>query len=121
MFYPSVTVTNADNCAYTYKTDRPIEAGVVASFTHNATACKGVPFKLENKSFVNPDVYTWFLESYTKAKFLSKESATNARVQFDSPGTYKVGLTVSNKIGCIDTFYSNVNLSPPPIYSYINL
>lgn len=105
-----VTITNSDGCVTTFDERLSYEAGVVAFFGHNSTACTDVPLSITNKSFVNPTSFKWSVINHSAIEIKPKKTAKSPRIVFPEPGVYTIELIAENDLGCVDTMTKNVNV-----------
>ncbi|MBI1185691.1 PKD domain-containing protein [bacterium] len=104
-----LTLTNGEGCVTRFEKSKAYEAGVVARFSSNSTACIDVPLHTNNTSTVNANNYKWFV-SDTSVQIKPKPRAEDPRLVFTQTGSYNIGLVAKNNIGCIDTFYKTINV-----------
>lgn len=102
-------VTNGEGCVTFFDKAKAFEAGVVARFTSNSTACIDIPLKTNNRSYVNANDYKWYA-SDTTVLIKPKKKAVEPRLVFTEVGTYAIVLIAQNDLGCIDTFTKNINV-----------
>ncbi|MFY0675169.1 MAG: gliding motility-associated C-terminal domain-containing protein [Bacteroidia bacterium] len=105
----TLELTNAEGCKTTFSKSKAYEAGVVSRWTSNSTACVDVPLKINNRSYVNAKKFKWLVTD-TNVTVKPKIRAEEPRFIFKEPGRFRIGLVAENDIGCIDTFYRNINV-----------
>lgn len=105
----SLEVTNSKGCVTKTNTDRFYYAGVVSRFNAPSTACKNIPFTIQNTSYVKSKYYLWS-SSDSLLQFQPSAQATDPEVVFSTPGDYKISLVAKNLIGCVDTMEKDIKV-----------
>lgn len=105
----TLELTNAEGCKTSITKAKVYEAGVVARWSSNSTACVDVPLKVSNSSFVNASKFKWLVTD-TNVDVRPNIRAKNPRLVFKRPGNYRIGLVAENDIGCFDTSYRTINV-----------
>ncbi len=79
----------------------------VASFTHQANACKFSSVLFNNTS-TGINSYQWYFGDG------GSSSLTNPTHAYNSAGSYTITLIATNSCGCVDTFQSMINIDSLP-------
>lgn len=106
----SVVIQNSVGCKQTFTSSNHYSAGVVSDFKIDPIFCKGVPYKLMNKSRVNANKFEWLNNRPNGISLLGSRTARNFSLQFDSSGEHQITLVAENKIGCIDSTQKNISV-----------
>lgn len=105
----SLQVTNSKGCVTKVTRDHFYYAGVVSRFNAPTTACKNIPFTIQNTSYVKSKYYQWN-SSDSLLQFQPSSQTTHPEVVFSTPGDYKISLVAENLIGCIDTMEKDIKV-----------
>jgi len=104
-----ITLTNGEGCVTHFDKNKAYEAGVIARFNSNATACLNVPLQTDNRSTINANNYKWSV-SDTSVIIKPKVKAEAPRLIFTQVGNYQITLVSKNDLGCIDSFTKQINV-----------
>ncbi|MBI3143205.1 MAG: gliding motility-associated C-terminal domain-containing protein [Bacteroidetes bacterium] len=105
----TIKLTNGEGCVTQFTHTRAYEAGVIASFASNSTACIDIPLATSNTSKLGANKFQWLVFD-TSSMVKPKPRAPSPKLVFSSTGQHKVGLVATNDLGCADTTYRDIHV-----------
>ena len=108
-----LTVSTPTNCTASITKQVVVNTNIPTAQFSSLSVCDGGTMNFTDQSLGSPNSWTW--------DFGDPTSATNSSIQqnsshsFTGPGTFSVGLLVSNAAGCQNQIQQNVTVNPNPI------
>jgi PKD repeat protein len=116
-------VLNTPSCYDTIEKQVVIQQSVpTAKFTFSSPTCQNNPVSFnDNSTFpAGKDIVTWVWNfgDGSSPKTYNAPASPNTTHVFPALGPYTVGLRVINNLGCVDSAYHSVTLTPSPVANF---
>ncbi|MCX6247140.1 MAG: PKD domain-containing protein [Bacteroidetes bacterium] len=119
----TLSVLNHTSCTNSITQQIVIAQSVpTASYTFSAPTCENNPvFFTDNSTFpAGKDIvsWQWYFGDLSAPVIINTPASPNVSHTFPALGPYTVELRVTNNLGCIDSAYHSVTLTPSPIADF---